>query len=247
MINGQDASIEDFPYMALIKCKQKGHNDDSYEGEICGGSILSPWHILTAAHCFDDMEKCKVVVGSTLRDGSDGGQVLDAATWNQHESYVRELYMKNGNDIAVLKLASRIELDGKTRKTIDLWKYNKIKAGTNATVAGWGWTNPSRPPYSRRLKYLNMKIVHKDQCRQTLLSLTLQKILLHRQVCAISSDDDPTKSICRGDSGSPLVIDGQVSGVVSFSDYWCSTVNFPNIFTEVSPFRRWILRKLDEL
>lgn len=53
---------------------------------------------------------------------------------------------------------------------------------------------------------------------------------------------DPTdwdKSVCRGDSGSPLVCDNYLHGVVSWIDT-CGKENFPSAFTDIAYYRDWI-------
>jgi len=45
--NGREASIAEFPWMVSVQ-----RSDDTMMTHVCGGSIISPRHILSAAHCF---------------------------------------------------------------------------------------------------------------------------------------------------------------------------------------------------
>lgn len=45
VINGDDASPNQFPYLAYLVLTKRGKTSE------CGGSIISEKHILTAAHC----------------------------------------------------------------------------------------------------------------------------------------------------------------------------------------------------
>lgn len=45
IVGGDIATIGQFPYQVSLQ---------SYNEHICGGSIISSTHILTAAHCVDD-------------------------------------------------------------------------------------------------------------------------------------------------------------------------------------------------
>jgi secreted trypsin-like serine protease len=59
-MGGEPANIKEFPHSASIrKFKNKIH--------ICGGSIITNKHILTAAHCFDDQKisRLRVYIGKT--------------------------------------------------------------------------------------------------------------------------------------------------------------------------------------
>merc|ERR1711963_1250175 len=58
------------------------------------------------------------------------------------------------------------------------------------------------------------------------------------EVCTSVADG---KSACFGDSGSALVCDGKVSGIVSFGDIECRTdIDAPNVYTRISPYVEWI-------
>jgi trypsin len=59
--------------------------------------------------------------------------------------------------------------------------------------------------------------------------------LTERMVCGMSIDGGP----CQGDSGDPLVFNGQLIGLMSWS-YGCGDRQFPAVYTDVTKFRAWI-------
>lgn len=72
IINGEEAEPDEFPHQAQIRYKW----DRSH---LCGATIISYWHILTAAHCFHVGKNeygfpsnYQVVVGSIYLNGDDG-------------------------------------------------------------------------------------------------------------------------------------------------------------------------------
>ena len=48
IVGGMQASPHRFPWQALVQDEQ---------GRICGGSVISNRHIITAAHCIERMKK----------------------------------------------------------------------------------------------------------------------------------------------------------------------------------------------
>ena len=76
---------------------------------MCGGTIITEWHVLTAAHCVARRRvttKVNVKVGAHNRN--EGGQKIEVAQWIIHD-----LYFLNSttleNDIAILKLKEKIQ------------------------------------------------------------------------------------------------------------------------------------------
>merc|ERR1719411_446699 len=103
ILNGDDVKEKGkYPFMAYVWV----------DGFMCGGSILTKRHVLTAQHClFDDGKelsatRTSVVVGElNIRDWvNKGGKQIDVLKFIKHEDYEKNRYGDIWNDIAILYL-----------------------------------------------------------------------------------------------------------------------------------------------
>ena len=123
---------------------------------VCGGIIITEWHILTAAHCVCDIElgpikivtkQVNVTVGEhNPADGKDeGGQKIEVAQRICHNFTLITL----DNDIAILRLKEKIQ-HGNNVDLID-WRDSPSAKyeGKEATAIGWGdrENNTVNPPH----------------------------------------------------------------------------------------------------
>ena len=52
------------------------------------------------------------------------------------------------------------------------------------------------------------------------------------------------KGQCSGDSGGPLLVNGEQVGIVSWSRKPCTQAPYPGVFTKVSDYVNWILKTI---
>ncbi|WP_189189407.1 trypsin-like serine protease [Streptomyces albiflavescens] len=243
IIGGSETTISTAPWMAqLWYYDDKGTSDESDDlGFFCGGSVVSPTKILTAAHCVKGYNWYKygaVVTGTAQLPTTDssgntdlhGGTVsLPLRQWN-HPSYSSTTI---DNDIAVLTLDTPV-----TAKPIRMTTSGdtaSYAAGTNATLYGWGRTSSTTQDISETLKTATLPINSDTTCAGAYGS----DFIKGHMVCAgkpATGSDTGTTTACNGDSGGPLIVGGRIVGVVSWGVEDCVAKGAYSVFSKVSTY-----------
>ncbi|XP_059472967.1 proclotting enzyme-like isoform X2 [Neocloeon triangulifer] len=231
IIGGIKAVEGQFPWQAYIII------DNSF---LCGGSLIMPSWIMTAAHCLHGTAY-EVTLGSIDRSKNPTGSVTLQTTQKiVHENY--HDYNLN-NDIGLLKLPSSIELSDVINvvKLPSLSDGSKTFEGATITVSGFGkFTETSAP--SKSLNYVELPIISSETC----VGYYGSDIVTSATICTLITP----KSTCSGDSGGPMVYkDGSNTfkqiGIVSFgSSDGC--LQGPSGFTRVTSYLGWLSEKIGQ-
>ncbi|MGW7423498.1 trypsin-like serine protease [Streptomyces sp. NPDC054813] len=250
IIGGGTTTISSAPWMAqLWYYDDKGTTSTSDDvGFFCGGSVISPTKILTAAHCVKGFKwsttDSAVVTGtaSLPTSNADGTANLHGGTatgvlrqWN-HPSYTVSADGAPNNDIAVLTLAAPVKATPIRMTTnTDTASYTGTPAKT-AKVYGWGRTSSTTQDISETLKTATLPIDSDATCTAAYGSTDFVK---GHMVCAgapATGSDTGTTTTCNGDSGGPLVVGGRIVGVVSWGVEDCVAKGAYGVFTKVSTY-----------
>ena len=235
IIGGTDSTVEEWPSVVFIYIPI----DNGYV--MCGGNLIAPNWVLTAAHCLvDDFGNHRhaagmvVVLGTTDLTGEmhERREVTNVIV---HPDY-NYLDVAEGSDIALLELAIQSE-----QPTMALYS-GKPDVGADATVIGWGVTGYDAQGNSQtavnNLQEVAIPIVSNEVCNRP---ESYNGAIIDSQLCAGFAEGG--KDSCQGDSGGPLMAlqDGKYKqvGIVSFGD-GCALPNKYGVYTRISSFRVWI-------
>ncbi|MFG2730725.1 trypsin-like serine protease [Streptomyces canus] len=243
IIGGTTTTITSAPWMAqLWYTDDQGTSDTSDDtGFFCGGAVVAPTKILTAAHCVKGADWAKggaVVTGATQLPSEDGDLHGGTATavlrqW-YHPSYNADTI---DNDIAVLTLAAPVKATPiRMTTSTDTASYDPATTGAkSAKVYGWGRTSSTSDDVSPTLKTATLPIKSDTTCAAAYGSWFIKG----HMTCAgppASGSDSGTTAICSGDSGGPLVVNGRIVGVVSWNVTDCVAKGAYSVFTKVSKY-----------
>ncbi|XP_058807348.1 chymotrypsin-1-like [Phymastichus coffea] len=226
ILNGHAANIEDFPYQASIR-RENIH--------ICGGSIISERHVLTAGHCvyneFPPYFWLRVITGTSYR--FEGGTVHEIADIIVHPEYFTD-DNRAMNDVAVITLKDIIVFNEWQQK-ISL-PTHKFTAGQRVNLTGWGRVQQMPPIRPQQLQKLETELISLEECQQLMIDPEQTK-LDRRDTCTIVIKNT---GMCLGDSGGPLAVNGELVGIVSWTDGDYCAGGHPDVYVNVYTFKNFI-------
>ncbi|XP_042160822.1 trypsin-3-like [Oncorhynchus tshawytscha] len=161
----------------------------------------------------------------TVNEGTE--QFIDSVKVIMHPSYnSRNLE----NDIMLIKLSRPTSLNSYV-STVALHS-SCANSGTSCLVSGWGNLSGSSSNYLDTLRCLDPPILSSSSCNSAYPGQITSNMF-----CAGFMEGG--KDSCQGDSGSPVVCNGQLQGVVSWG-YGCAQRNKPGVYTKVCNYKSWI-------
>ncbi|XP_055610821.1 trypsin-7-like [Uranotaenia lowii] len=231
IINGTDASIEDFPFMISLRSYTGSHS--------CGGSIVSKKWIMTAAHCVNNSTTPflqTIQVGRSNISKPEDSSVYKISKVIIHPGYSPEnSYV---NDIAVFQLVGELEFSDYVQPVQLPEACFEVDADdSGVTLIGWGLTDDGVVPST--LQKVNYYVVPNYECNDIHSSATIHS----SQICAAYPGGG--KGQCSGDSGGPLLHNDVQVGVVSWSIKPCTVAPYPGVLTKVSHHLPFIYENTD--
>jgi trypsin len=222
IVGGQQSQPGEFPYYVDLGG--------------CGGSLIAPDIVLTAAHC-GNYKGDDVLVGAfEFGETSNGAVYREVSEYKKHPNYNDNT---SQNDFALLKLQSPVTLSTTLELSIND-SMGSPSNGQDLTVLGLGLTEEGNDAsYANKLRDVDVQAIDTADCNAG--SAYDGEVFDDSMFCA--GAEGGGKDSCQGDSGGPIVIrDGNKHiqvGVVSWG-YGCAQKSYPGVYARVSSAHDWI-------
>ncbi|MGW6936969.1 trypsin-like serine protease [Lentzea sp. NPDC054927] len=209
-VGGQNATVSEFP--GIIAGIRAGGTRP--QGQTCTGTVVAPRKILIAAHCADAQGEKKFVYGlDDLKDYNNGngtGFAVNVVSYKKHPKYVN---FDQGYDVAVVTVDRDIALKGGAAYPKFATSADSGGAAPGKTGLGFGYGKKDFNDNSQdvTLDKASLPVVNGDSVCQGVGAGFKSAYM----ICAGYSDG--RISILPGDSGGPLIFDGKIYGVASWS------------------------------
>ena len=233
IVGGRDAKAGDFPWMVSLL---RGGTDDNFQGQFCGGVLIHPYWVVTAAHCFAEQSVDEIELGIGSIDLRQQRR-LKVAEIILHPVFTPVGF---GSDIALLRLREPV-LDVEPLQL--LVDAARTMAGVEATAMGWGaLSGETNPGFSPILQVVEIPLVDNATVNQSVFEGQLGPEML------VAGRPQGGVDTCGGDSGGPLLVRSAddsrwlLAGVTSFglAGKACGEAGAYGVYTRVTSFRDWV-------
>lgn len=214
IVGGSAAALGEFPF--IVSLQDNGRH-------FCGGTLVNPTTIVTAAHCAvnQDASSLTVRAGTINRTTGESRQVKSIIVNPNYNSNTYD------GDVAIMKLSSAFTETSNLKRVTLAASGSDPAGGSTSTVAGWGTLSSGATTVPTELRKVSVPIVSRTTCR----SNYGQSTITDNMICAGVASGG--KDSCQGDSGGPLVdSSNKLIGIVSWGE-GCAAAGKPGVYTRV--------------
>ncbi|KAK3891227.1 hypothetical protein Pcinc_004869 [Petrolisthes cinctipes] len=241
VVGGVNSVEGKWPWLASVGFPLDNHNFRS----VCGGTVITRRHVLTAAHCFGpDPTHVRLGEHNLTKPNDAAPQDFSIARHIENGFNKRT----HENDISILVLDRIINFGDYVQPACLPFTYkNNYFLTDSFTVIGWGKSifgdSSSTSLVPREAE---VPTVPTALCQAKYQRWQSGAVIDERNICAGNGVQDT----CTGDSGGPLNYLGHdrryyVVGLVSYGIV-CGKVDYPGVYTRISTFLDWIVEKVQQ-
>lgn len=227
IINGNNVG-KPLPYMAAL------YSSTSFSDTFfCGGSLIAPGWVLTAAHCAELVTNDTIVGIGGLKVGKP-----------RKISPVESVYFDDWNNTTLTRDWALLKL--KRKLTVKTYPKLARKNRTGLHKAfGWGTVDPFNILIPDRLQVIVIPLWSQSECLLSLGETFHSSVMICGGVLSTSYEELDGKDTCNGDSGGPVTnLSGSVIYGLTSWGYECAGVETPGVYASVSVARKWILKTI---